>query len=57
MLPQYRADLPADALSAVQRSTGLLDLPVLLPVLRHFLDRFRDGGAGNPQHTLKMWLA
>lgn len=53
----YKVPLSGETLAETQRATGVLDLPVLLPVFRHFLNRLRDGFSADPQHPLKVWLA
>ena len=56
VLPCYQEDLPDTTMKDIQLALPNLQLPVLLPIFRHFLERLRDGATSDPTHLLRDWL-
>ena len=56
ILPGYRQELPPSAVSALQVVMQRMDLTVLIPAFRHFLDRLVDGAQLSPSLDIKNTL-
>ena len=56
VLPCYKEDLPDATMKDIQLALPNLQLPVLLPIFRHFIERLRDGATSDPTHLLRDWL-